>query len=60
MKYNAIILTDTVQRYIGSRVRPLGGYAIANTLRNAGYSVKVIDFFSDLLEKDILLPFYKG
>lgn len=45
MKYDAIILTDTKNR---NRVRPLGAYVIANSLREENYSCLVIDFFTDI------------
>ena len=50
MKYDAIILTDAKNLY---RVRPLGAYVIANSLRKKGYSCLVIDHFTEI-EKDKL------
>jgi radical SAM superfamily enzyme YgiQ (UPF0313 family) len=43
MKYDAIILTDSAAPL---RIRPLGAYAVANSLREHGYTCLVIDFFT--------------
>ena len=45
MKYDAIILTDAKTPY---RVKPLGAYVIANSLRKSGYSCLVIDYFTEI------------
>jgi radical SAM superfamily enzyme YgiQ (UPF0313 family) len=56
MKYDAIILTDTKELY---RIRPLGAYVIANSLRQAGYSCLVIDHFTDM-KKEKLFHFLES
>lgn len=53
MKYDAIILTDTK---VIVRVKPLGAYVLANSLRQAGYSCLVIDHFGEM-KKDKLFHF---
>lgn len=53
MKYDSIILTDTKTPY---RLRPLGAYVIANSLRERGYTCLVIDFFTHM-KKEKLLAF---
>jgi radical SAM superfamily enzyme YgiQ (UPF0313 family) len=53
MKYDAIILTDTK---VINRVKPLGAYVIANSLRKAGYNCLVIDHFS-AMKKEKLFHF---
>lgn len=50
MKYDAIILTDTKTPY---RIRPLGAYVIANSLREEGYSCLVLDFFTDIKKEKL-------
>ena len=45
MTYNAIILTDTKEF---CRVKPLGAYVIANSLRQTGHSCLVIDHFTEI------------
>ena len=56
MKYDAIILTDTKELY---RIRPLGAYVIANSLRQAGYSCLVIDHFTEI-KKEKLFHFLEN
>lgn len=51
MKYDAIILTDTKTPH---RVRPLGAYVIANSLREKGYTCLVIDFFTHMKKEKLL------
>ena len=50
MKYDTIILTDTKTPY---RIRPLGAYVIANSLREEGYSCLVLDFFTDIKKEKL-------
>jgi radical SAM superfamily enzyme YgiQ (UPF0313 family) len=42
MFYHGIILTDALSPH---RIRPMGGYVIANELRKHGYNILVIDFY---------------
>lgn len=51
MPYNAIILTDTESLL---RIRPLGAYSVANSLRDNRFSVLVIDYFSRIPRKELL------
>jgi hypothetical protein len=51
-KYQVIIFTDD-NRFVGF-ARYAGAYRIASELRNAGYTVKVIDFFSRYSEADLV------
>lgn len=46
-KYHAVIFTDMSSKIY--HVRPLGAYRIASELRQAGYQVLVIDYFSKWL-----------
>lgn len=48
MKYDIILFTDLSTRVWQNK--PLGSYRLACSLRDAGYSVKVIDYFSSLCE----------
>lgn len=50
MKYDAIILTDTKSLH---RIRPLGAYVLANSLRQEGYSCLVLDFFTDIKKEKL-------
>jgi radical SAM superfamily enzyme YgiQ (UPF0313 family) len=50
MKYDAIILTDTKESF---RVKPLGAYVIANSLRQAGYSCLVVDHFTEIKKEKL-------
>jgi len=43
-KYHGIILTDSIS--VGTGLRPLGAYAIANELRNYDYNIMVINFIT--------------
>lgn len=45
MTYDIILFTDLSSRFW--HTKPAGAYRIASELRNAGYSVKVIDFAGD-------------
>ena len=53
MVYHGIILTDALSPH---RIRPMGGYVIANELRKHGYNILVIDFYYQMGEvvKDLL------
>lgn len=51
MPYHAIILTDVTN---STRVKPLGAFSIANALRDKGYTVLVIDYFSKIPKSDLL------
>ena len=48
MKYDVILFTDLSTRVWQNK--PLGAYRLASSLRSAGYSVKVIDYFSSLCD----------
>jgi radical SAM superfamily enzyme YgiQ (UPF0313 family) len=48
--YHAVIMSDAPSM---SGVRPLGAYAVANSLRQRGYKVFVIDYMSSI-PKDVL------
>jgi hypothetical protein len=54
-KFQAIILTDSIA--VGTGLRPLGAYAIANELRTQGYQVLVVNYItyieSSFIEKII-------
>jgi radical SAM superfamily enzyme YgiQ (UPF0313 family) len=50
--FDAVILTDANSQHL--RIKPLGAWAIANVLRERGYSVLVIDFFSEIPHDDLL------
>jgi hypothetical protein len=48
MKYDIILLTDLSTRVWQNK--PLGAYRLASSLRSAGFSVKVVDYFSTLCQ----------
>lgn len=51
MPYHGIIFTDSLW---SPRTRPYGAYSIANTLRELGYKILVIDYLSSLGLSNIL------
>lgn len=48
--YDVIILTDTQSK---NRIKPLGGYLIASSLRKNNFNVLVIDYFSHMGYKNL-------